>query len=110
MRGFMKLSQLKELLEMPNVHLAFHGCCHLKLKDVNGIVQKMMVFKRDIDDGIRRLEDFNMATHMFVYPYLDAFPASDAYLAKNGFTTVIGNGTFRVSIEDLANGKLNCDS
>lgn len=95
---------------MPNVHLAFHGCCHLKLKDVNGIVQKMMVFKRDIDDGIRRLEDFNMATNMFVYPYLDAFSASDAYLAKKGFTAIVGNSVLRVSIEDLVNGKTAYES
>lgn len=68
------------------------------------------MFKQDVDDGVCRLRDFNMQTRMFVYPYIYAFPASDTCLVKAGFADIVGNRVFRVSIEDLASGKLNYDS
>lgn len=110
MSGFMKVSQLKELLCMPRVHLALHGCCHLNLKSSSSAIQRLVMFKQDVDAGLQRLRDFNMTTRMFVYPYVYAFPASDTCLVKAGFADIVGNGTFRVSIEDLASGKLNYDS
>ncbi len=68
------------------------------------------MFKQDVDSGLRRLKDFNLATRMFVYPYIYAFPASDTCLVKAGFADIVGNRVFRMSIEDLASGKMNYDS
>lgn len=51
-----------------------------------------------------------MQTRMFVYPYVYAFPASDACLAKAGFADIVGNRMFRMSVEDLACGKIVYDS
>ena len=110
MCGFMKVSQLKELLCMPRMHLALHGCCHLNLRSSSSAIQRLVAFKRDVDDGVCRLRDFNMQTRMFVYPYVYAFPASDACLAKAGFADIVGNRMFRMSVEDLACGKIVYDS
>lgn len=119
MNGFMKVSQLKELLQLPFCHLALHGCCHLKLQNQNGnkrgseLLKNLQMFKQDVDSGIERLHALDLDSRMFVYPYIFSFPTSDAYLQKLGFTCIVGSYAsqmFRIAIEDLAIGASNCDS
>lgn len=111
MNGFMKLSQLKELLKLDNMHLALHGCCHLNLNNKPGILNKMLLFKQDIDDGIKQLKMFELSTNMFIYPYVQSFYSSDSLLRKCGFTSIIGSSVFRYAIENLASNQLDakCD-
>lgn len=119
MNGFMKVSQLKELLQLPFCHLALHGCCHLKLQNQTGnkigsdLLKNLQTFKLDVDSGIERLHALDLDSRTFVYPYIFSFPTSDAYLQKVGFTCIVGSYTsqmFRIAIEDLAVGASNCDS
>ena len=105
MNGFMKISQIKELLEMPFCHLALHGCCHLKLENENGLLNKLYCFKRDIKEGLERLKSFDLSTSMYVYPYVYSFHSSDNILNSLGLHTIVGSKTLRISIEDLMNGK-----
>ena len=112
MNGFMTIPQLKELLSNSNINLALHGCCHLKLCDELGILNKMCIFKRDVDDGIKQLRMFGLSTNIFVYPYVQSFYSSDALLRKHGFKLIIGSNMFRYAIEDLVakqvDAKCNC--
>lgn len=104
MNGFMKVSQIKELLKNDFCHLALHGCCHLNLEKVDRLIDKIQIFKKDLDDGIRRLNDLGMSTSIYVYPYVYSFVSSNVILDHSRFTQVIGsNGLFRIAIEDLIN-------
>lgn len=103
MNGFMKVSQLKQLLQMPFCHLALHGCCHLNLSKEKNLLKKVQLFKNDLDAGCNRLKQLELSTNMFVYPYVHSFPISDICLKKRGFACIIGsNQIFRTSIEDLS--------
>ena len=101
MNGFMKISQLKELLEFPFVKLALHGCCHLKLEDEYNLIAKAMMFKKDLNDAIAQLEKLKLKTNIYIYPYVYSFLTSDMILKKSGFNEIVGSKTFRISIEDL---------
>ena len=103
MNGFMKVSQLKQLLQMPFCHLALHGCCHLNLSKEQNLLKKVQLFKNDLDAGCKRLKQLELSTNIFVYPYVHSFPMSDICLKKSGFACIIGsNQIFRTSIEDLS--------
>lgn len=120
MNGFMKVSQLKQLLEMPFCHLALHGCCHLKMPSLKNarsnnltLLKMMKIFKQDVDSGILRLHELDLETKIFVYPYIYSFPTSDSYLKKVGFTQIIGSQDtkiFRIAIEDLLANRPKYDS
>ena len=105
MSGFMKASQIEELLHFPSVHLALHGCCHLKLQDEKSIIKKLMFFKKDLDDGIKRLHSLRFDTNAYVYPYVHAFVMSDLTLRKSGFNAIVGSSILRISIESLIDGR-----
>ena len=102
MWGFMKVSQLKELLQLPFCYLALHGCCHLNLSKEKNLLKKVQLFKNDLDAGCHRLKELELETRMFVYPYVYSFPASDVGLKKNGFAFIIDDTRMaRMPIEDL---------
>lgn len=108
MAGFMKISQLKELLQLPFYHLALHGCCHLKLfEKKQSILKKLQVFKSDLDSGSNRLNELGLMTRAYVYPYVYSFATSDAALKRAGFKQIIGGADkiFRIAIEDLVASK-----
>lgn len=52
LRGFMCESEVRELLSHGNVHLALHGCCHLKLETVENRVEQARMFSEDVDSGM----------------------------------------------------------
>lgn len=109
MAGFMKISQLKELLQLPFCHLALHGCCHLNLQNEKNLLKKIQMFKHDLDSGCERLNELGLVTNTYVYPYVYSFATSDVALKRAGFKQVIGglDKIFRITIEDLASSK-NC--
>ena len=111
MDGFMKVSQVKELLLLPFCYLALHGCCHLKLEDEKGLLNKLYAFKRDLRDGVDQLKCFGLNTQMYVYPYVYSFCTSDKMLNSAGFNVVVGSKAFRLAIEDIAqkNGQAVCN-
>lgn len=105
LNGFMKISQLKELLELPHVHLAMHGCCHLDLSKIKcNVIDQIKIFERDLDDGLARLVELDLQTKMYVYPYVFSFPLSDRVLQSRGFTQIVGSKLFRLPIEDPNEG------
>ena len=101
--GFMKISQLKELLQLPFCHLALHGCCHLNLQNEKNLLKKIQMFKLDLDSGCKRLNELGLTTTTHVYPYVYSFATSDIALKRAGFKQIIGglDKIFRISIEDL---------
>lgn len=111
MRGFMKVSQIKELLEIPFCYLALHGCCHLDLSKTKSLIDKAILFKNDLDSGITRLNELGLQTNTYVYPYVHSFPLSDKILStlQNPILKlVIGSKVFRIAIENLALQHSNC--
>ena len=105
MNGFMKVSQIKELLEMPFCNLALHGCCHLKIENEKGLLNKLYSFKRDLREGLERLKSFGLMTSMYVYPYVYSFTISDKILNSVGLPIIVGSTMLRHAIEDLVIGK-----
>ena len=113
MKGFMKVSQLKELLSLDFCQLALHGCCHLDLQHQrSSVLQKMVLFKQDLDDGCQQLAELGLCTSMYVYPYIYSLLASDSLLRQCGFTKIVGSqaDSLRCSIEDLERGQEIADS
>ena len=101
LNGFMKVSQVKDLLEYPNVYLALHGCCHLDLHKIENPIDKIKIFMKDLDDGIKQLNKFELSTDIYVYPYVYSFPMSDKALQNAQMKTIIGSTMFRIAIEDM---------
>ena len=112
MNGFMKVSQLKELLDLPFCHLALHGCCHLKLEKEKNLLKKIKTFNQDLQSGIENLTRLGLSVpQIWVYPYVHSFPTSDIALKKSGFSQIVGSQSlFRISVENLPHQILNCDS
>lgn len=108
MNGFMKVSQLKQLLELPFCHLALHGCCHLNLQNEKNLLKKIQMFKHDLDSGCKRLNELSLVTSTYVYPYVYSFATSDSMVRHYGFSQVVGGSAdkiFRIAIEDLVAGR-----
>ena len=108
MAGFMKISQLKELLQLPFCYLALHGCCHLNLQNEKNLLKKIQMFKLDLDSGCKRIVELGLKTSTYVYPYVYSFATSDSMLRHYRFSQVVGGSVdkiFRISIEDLVAGR-----
>lgn len=103
MAGFMKVSQVKELLEYPFCKLALHGCCHLKLETMDGgFLVKTQTFIDDLKTGMARFNELGLQSDTYVYPYIYPLTISDTVLRKYGFKTIIGSSVLRIPIERLA--------
>lgn len=111
MAGFMKVSQVKELLEYPFCKLALHGCCHLKLENMDGgFLVKTRAFIDDLKAGMARFNELGLRSDMYVYPYVYPLAISDTVLRKCGFKTIVGSDVLRIPIESLAFGlDVKCD-
>ena len=101
LNGFMKVSQIKDLLENKNIYLALHGCCHLNLEKIENPINKIKIFMKDLDDGIRQLNSFDLFTDIYVYPYVYSFQMSDRALQNTQMKTIIGSTIFRMAIEKV---------
>ena len=107
---FMSLEEIKELLSYPNIFLACHGSMHTQLWKYSGIETQYTYFILDTKTAIDDLNRYNLKTDIYVYPYTYVFDIdrTDRYLNKVGYKyTFAGrDGTHRVSIENLLNGKI----
>ena len=101
LNGFMKISQIKDLLKYKNIHLALHGCCHLHLHEIKNPIEKIKIFIKDLDDGIKQLNKFELSTDIYVYPYVYSFQMSDRALQNAQMKIVVGSTIFRTAIEDM---------
>lgn len=112
MSGFMKVSQIKELLSYSFCHLALHGCCHLNLDKTKTFLDKTLIFKYDLKSGLKQLKQFNLSTDIFVYPYVQSFSISAKILMTNNFRYIFGSKLKRYAIEDLIEKKsfAKCDN
>ena len=106
MNGLMTEDELKELDCMQNVYLALHGCCHLQLeqKYQESMVDALMIFKKDLDDGVQLFKDkFGYDPYIYVYPF--AFAPTIFRCAVKANPNLIYmfacDGSYRRSIEDL---------
>lgn len=103
MTGFMKVSQVKELLEYPFCKLALHGCCHLKLENMDGgFLVKTQEFIDDLKAGVARFNELGLQSDAYVYPYAYPLTISDVVLRKYGFKIIVGSDILRIPIESLA--------
>lgn len=112
MSGFMKISQIKELLSYDFCYLALHGCCHLNLDKTKRFLDKTIIFKNDLKSGLKQLKHFDLSSDVFVYPYVQSFSISDKILLANNFRYIFGSKLKRYSIEDLISKKnlAKCDN
>lgn len=111
MAGFMKVSQVKELIEYPFCRLALHGCCHLKLENMDGgFLVKTQAFIDDLKAGMMRFNELGLQSDTYVYPYVYPLTISDMVLRKYGFKIIVGSDVLRIPIESLAfNLGAKCD-
>lgn len=102
LRGFMCESEVRDLLLRGNVHLALHGCCHLRLETVENRVEQARIFSDDVDSGVKMLGDFGFSTEIFVYPYAFEPFLGERTLRSRGFRWIFaGNKTRRIPVEEL---------
>lgn len=100
--GFMTISEVRTLMQNDNVFLALHGCCHLHLQDISSIIEQSLIFKRDVESGIKALNEYGLNTDIFVYPYAYEPFLSRKILREHGFRYIFaGNDSKRIPIEEL---------
>lgn len=51
-RAFMSVDEVRELSEIDGIEIAMHGCMHLKLEVIANRTSRLLMFKRDVEDGI----------------------------------------------------------
>lgn len=51
-RAFMSVDEVRELSEIDGVEIAMHGCMHLKLEFIANRISRLLMFKRDVENGI----------------------------------------------------------
>ena len=51
-RAFMSVDEIGELSEIDGVEIAMHGCMHLKLESIANRTSRLLIFKRDVENGI----------------------------------------------------------
>jgi hypothetical protein len=106
LHGFMSIDDVRELLEMQNTYLAFHGGRHLNLesdaRNGRGRIDIARDFGCDISAGVERLHELGFDTDIFVYPYAYDFFISDRILKEFGFRYVFaGRNSKRIEIERI---------
>ena len=100
--GFMSKSEIDEIIKLPNVFLALHGCCHLKLENINNVLKRMETFISDTYDGIKILKELGYNTNIYIYPYDYEPSIGNTFLRRVGFDFIFGgNDTKRIYIENL---------
>jgi len=52
-RAFMSAGELHQLEKFKDVRLALHGCVHLRLQDVPRKVDRLAMFRRDVEDAVK---------------------------------------------------------
>lgn len=99
--GFMTISEIKNLLTYDNISLALHGCCHLRLTDLDKFDQ-LTTFRLDLIDGMEMLNKHNLKTNIFVYPYEYSLKTMNIILVNYGFQYIFGEDeTDRIELETL---------
>jgi hypothetical protein len=100
--GFMSKSEIDDILNLENVFLALHGCCHLKLENIPNQLERIKVFMNDTTDGKKILESLGYETDIFVYPYDYEPSIGDAFLRRMGFRYIFGgDNSKRIYVETL---------
>ena len=98
----MTIQELKELLALDNVFLALHGHSHKKLSEYSHL-QQMILFKNELEISVKKLlDELNLSTDIFVYPYDEIIPGSEVLLKQYGFKYIYpSSNNKRIYIEDL---------
>lgn len=105
LRCFMKVSQIKELLNFENVYAALHGCCHLNLeKMTDDKLDQLKIFKEDVIAGKELFESrLGFSPSIYVHPYAYAPPLARVFLNQLGCIYQFADGiNSRIPIEELA--------
>jgi hypothetical protein len=102
LNAFMTIQELKELLSFDNVFLALHGHNHKKLSQYSHL-QQMILFKNELETSVKKLlDELNLSTDIFVYPYDEIIPGSEVLLKQYGFKYIYpSSNNKRIYIEDL---------
>lgn len=102
--AFMSVNEIKSLLKHNNIQIALHGCLHLKLENMQNKIDRLITFKRDIEDGVLLFNKYGFQSKIFVYPYAYYENEYDYIVKKYGFLkTYACPGAYRISIEDILN-------
>jgi hypothetical protein len=100
--GFMSKNEIDDVLNLKNIFLALHGCCHLKLENISNQLERIKVFIDDTNDGKKMLETFGYKTDIFVYPYDYEPSIGDAFLRRIGFRYIFGgDNSKRIYVETM---------
>jgi len=107
LNGFMSLNELNFLLKYDNIHLACHGCMHLQLEKIcKSKIDLMTKFNDDLNNATKMLNELNLKTDIFVYPYAFDFFVSDKIVHKHGFNHIFaGKNSQRLEIEKIMSKK-----
>lgn len=99
--AYMSLNEIKDLLLEDNIYLACHGAKHLQLEKLSGnkYIQTKL-FNNDLNVAIQDLNNFNLHTNIFIYPYAyDNFYKAENLLKNNNFYHIFaGKNSQRIEI------------
>lgn len=103
LKGFISISELKELLTFDNIFLALHGHNHCNLYRTKQL-ESMMIFNDELEKSLTSLKELGLNTDIFVYPYDYIVNGSEKILKSKGFRFIYPSKTnFRIYIEDFLN-------
>ena len=99
--GFMTLNEIIELSNLDNIYIALHGHDHLFLENEKPY-KRSLIFRSELNKSLTFLNQNDIKTNIFVYPY-DFFDCmSTEILKNNGFFHIYpSKNNSRIYIEDV---------
>lgn len=103
-RAFMSVDEVGELSEIDGVEIAMHGCMHLKLESAASRTARLLMFKRDVENGVALFNQYGFGLNTFIYPYAFCEDGYDYIVRKFGFCeTYARPGAYRIAAENIGN-------
>ena len=100
----MSVEEVHELSEIDGIEIAMHGCMHLKLETIASRTSRLLIFKRDVEEGVALFSRYGFYARTFVYPYAFCEDGYDYMVRNFGFCeTCARPGAYRIAVENLEN-------